>query len=211
MDELLKTQLEWARKLRLHQDLLRFGIPGGYLAVIGASAKFLLDGRFHSMLWLGLAIVGIGVFFATMNEHYFYVVYRNWERHLEELSANSKYVPSVARGESVSPVPEEPGVYIADDGQKTRINIRTISSARNLPDVKQPDLAHTTALVALLGVALSVAVFVYCWLVAIVPEATAIGSIAGAVSAIVLISSYKFWYSWHVAFLTPLLKRLRTR
>jgi hypothetical protein len=106
MDDFVKLQLEYARKLRLHQDLLRFAIPAAYFTFAGAALKIVLDSNVEipALGWAALSFLGAMIYIATILEHYFYVAFRNWERHLERLAIDPKYRASpTTSGTSVAP------------------------------------------------------------------------------------------------------------
>jgi hypothetical protein len=209
MDDFVKLQLEYARKLRLHQDLLRFAIPAAYFTLAGAALKIVLDSNVEipALAWAALSFLGAMIYIATILEHYFYAAFRNWERHLERLAIDPKYRASpTTSGTSVAPgqVPDE-------EISSASADIRTWDNAKTVKDINQPNLAHPTMLAILLGIALSVGAYVDKFAVAALPYPNLLGPTLGISAVVGLLFIYRDWHRFYRTVISRLLSILKTR
>jgi hypothetical protein len=209
IDDFVKLQLEYARKLRLHQDLLRFAIPAAYFTFAGAALKIVLDSKVEltAFAWVALTFLGAMIYIATISEHYFYAAFRNWERHLERLAINPKYRASpTTSGTSVAP-----GQVPDDEISSESVDIRTWRDAVRVKDISQPNLAHPTMLAILLGIALSVGAYVDKFAVAALPYPNLLGPTLGILAVVGLLFIYRDWHRFYKTVVSRLLAILKTR
>jgi hypothetical protein len=209
VDDFVKVQLEYARKLRLHQDLLRYAIPAAYFTFIGGALKSISDENLTALAWAAFTAVGVVTYIATISEHYFYAAFRNWERHLESLAIDPTYKPVLTKaGTSVAPgqAAKAEELTISEP-----IDVRTWGTARKLKDISEPNLAHPTMLAVLLGIALSVAVYVDRLAFALLPSPDLLGPSCGVVAVVSLLLIYRYWHRFYKTAVVWLLNRLETR
>ena len=180
MRSLLELQLEEARKLRVHQDLLRFGLPAAYFAILGAMSGNLEDAEVQVLI----AIAGTGVFLATLCEHYYFASYTAWSLELEDAITGGR------------------------DG--AQIDAATYRSARaSYESVKSPDLSHPTIAVVLFAVALTVGLSCASLLLPENARPADVLLAAGP-ALVPFLLIYKYWHHFYLMLLTPALKFLRT-
>lgn len=203
LDEFVKFQLEHARKLRLHQDLLRFAIPAAYFTFIGATIKSLTTEQLTAMAWVAFIVIGFVVYIATISEHYYYVVFENWERHLEALALNPSYNPMLS-----NPI-------TASDGTPTEsikvIDVLIFENAKEVNDMKHPDLAHPTMLAVLLGIALTIAAFTNQLLAKPLPAYSYIRLSLCTLVIAILLSIYQHYHTFYEKVVQWALDGLKTK
>lgn len=209
---LAEIQLEHAHSFRRHQDLLRFAIPAAYFTyiagVVGVLSSTQTDPAFPYIL---SAIVGFGVFLATIAEHYFYIAYRNWERHLEMCIASPTDAQApLTTGDAVSPAKD-------DSNSKMKKNVLlsqviTFDQARNnFDDISRPNLAHVTMTIFLFWIAMAVALFGALFLKEVYHPPRVIQIVIVVFLVLTQLTIYKFWHSFYDAVVKRILRSLETR
>ena len=210
------SQLEYARKLRLHQDLLRFAIPGAYLAYLGASASSLGPPDQKSVYYYVIAgLIGIAVFIATIAEHYHYVVFRNWGAKLEQaLFGAPNMVATQKNGDQTSPNETRSLQLHGDIATQRAIEVDTLEKAKaKYPEISRPDISHVTMAIVLfcLATATSAQLVLAARVAFTAPDDLLLFSVGTLLVALQMLI-YKFWHGFYLYVIHKgLLAGLKTR
>ena len=208
-------QLEYARKLRLHQDLLRFAIPTAYLTFLGAAAGVIVSNSATFVyLYLLSAFIGTGIFVATLTEHYFYASFRNWEHKLECVLFEPElpHEPQ-EEGDYGNPNSDTKPIKRFSEGKIIQLQaVITFANARSkYPDVSKPNLSHGTMTILLLWVSGMASIQYSIFLGKILPSLNEIALFSvGLLITTVHLSVYKRWHTFYRRVVGPLLKSLKT-